>query len=928
MNHHDAVARLIDLERGINSMITMAPERNVELFLALEEALTLARSVGDQRLAAYLELATGVPTYFDSGPGAALPILEDADIRLERLDMVNSHVLMAYGSALVRAGQFERAAVAFEKAVEHSEAVGDWAGAAWARYFHASQLFGLKRPLEAESVALLGLLQAELVGLPDLWRELRALYGEAATKQGRSASYTMRASPTDGLKALEASLDLTMHAFNEGDNERGRWVLSNVLGRLDAISFLPGTSMDFRYLFGDLSLSSGAVAQATAIVDGALAIIEQHGSSRQSWLLRRSQFLALRLRILSVSGIGATEESIRVRSDCEATLLRIRDPRRRAKTRLNLAKSKPNAESALDCLALARDIADDPRLIDTRCEALLIAAMSSDSPQDQLRILDVLDNLLPQLAEAYRKGPPGQQGFLARSGARSFLKQDPDFFQNIVAKIAATANAMRFSALWEIDSTAALEFADRTKIDLSVAGEMTAMAQLALDFTCDSPRALASARRAATFVAGLVEGAAALGNRAEVVAAYQEELAMAMVVLAVSDELDDWALALELADATGRGNLRALIGRGQRAGIPMGDMARLSPSEAVHHAAQHLGAGSDRRRVDLSLFEHTLGCAFCVVKHDSGRELLGFRFDVSNTGIGMTEFAVRGPALQLLEQPSTWRRKQKGMAPNHPDWTELSKALTVGLPKALGQRDVIAVSAPDPLFATLPWSALVVDEALLIERAAVFVTPALSLLRPAIDAQQPADGLMYAASNLSEQEFPLERERQAFREQARWRPHPVTSGAEFRTALSQPDRYGFAYVAAHGGGAGQETFIELEDGSRFEVRDAIAANWASIVILNCCQSANQTAPLGADPVGLPLAMLLRGADCVIGCSIDIGATSASHIGGDIIRSIAAGQPPVYAVAQAQRSHLNNGRPMNTPIFYWAPLIPVTFEVPR
>ena len=298
-----------------------------------------------------------------------------------------------------------------------------------------------------------------------------------------------------------------------------------------------------------------------------------------------------------------------------------------------------------------------------------------------------------------------------------------------------------------------------------------------------------------------------------------------------------------------------------------------------------------------------------------GHTAAALRFTIGDRDAAL---ATAVAVIAQIEAAALERRREEAFRRLRGDWVATLEALA-----DLGTGEAIAPG--DPLLAGIPWSAGVTGpDEMLIHRYAVQIVPALSLLTgPRTLAGAPGQALVYTVERTEgESTLDTSAERAAWAAQPRWAtfPRDLTqrlTADEFTGALSRRGRWAVAYIASHGKGNGLDHSLLHADGSVLSVREALRLWWPEPVVLSSCHVGGMAPAPGADPLGLPLVCLLRGASFVIGCNEEIGYKGASSIGAALAERLATSdETPAEVLRSAQLRWL--ARRPDGPFRSWAP----------
>ncbi|MBS2963559.1 CHAT domain-containing protein [Actinocrinis puniceicyclus] len=212
-----------------------------------------------------------------------------------------------------------------------------------------------------------------------------------------------------------------------------------------------------------------------------------------------------------------------------------------------------------------------------------------------------------------------------------------------------------------------------------------------------------------------------------------------------------------------------------------------------------------------------------------------------------------------------------------PVWRELAAALLPPDLDALlrgrpSDDPVVLLVVPDGPISLIPFAGLPLsDGSLLVDHAAAVVMPNLNLL-PAPDAApapvraRPRLALLNCGPTRYEGEF-----RSALRELATAWPDGVetvvtSDGEQMRAQLTCGREYDLAAISNHGVTARRAATrgILLNGGGIITVQAAYGIAWPRDVVLHACWAAHVTVSTRDEPIGLPTACLIGGAQSVLG----------------------------------------------------------------
>jgi CHAT domain len=256
------------------------------------------------------------------------------------------------------------------------------------------------------------------------------------------------------------------------------------------------------------------------------------------------------------------------------------------------------------------------------------------------------------------------------------------------------------------------------------------------------------------------------------------------------------------------------------------------------------------------------------------------------------------------------------------DWETLADRL---LPRGLRERLAACppedperlLIVPDGNLALLPWAALHVGGRPLIESAVLQLAPAIELAGIADPRRLVSNSVLAHLADPGDSE-----ELQALGENG------VVEMASSRSAFLgglESGRFGGAYLAAHGRDVGLRQAIEFADGSTLSAAGAIGCSWPRWTILSSCLVGRVEQVAGAEPLGLPISCMVKGADTVIASVVEISDAGARRICGPLAARLAAGADPAASLRAVQLVHL--GRKLSTVADGFG-LVAISTEAPR
>lgn len=248
----------------------------------------------------------------------------------------------------------------------------------------------------------------------------------------------------------------------------------------------------------------------------------------------------------------------------------------------------------------------------------------------------------------------------------------------------------------------------------------------------------------------------------------------------------------------------------------------------------------------------------------------------------------------VMSAPSTPAEAQR--------WTSLSQAL---LPEPL-RRALLdhptdsptwLVIVPDASLAALPWCALPLDDGRPLAAAAVIqLVPTLELLAPptATGRKPRRHFVMYTD--------PAMTDARRTGVLTRLGGVLVADRAQFLDELSGTEPGG-AYVAAHGEGRGLQQHLMFDSRTPLSAASALAIRWPAWTIFAACLVGRIESTAGEEPLGLPIACLLGGAQTVIGGVLKVNNVTSDDLLTGVLLGLLAGQHPAAALRAAQIRYL-------------------------
>jgi hypothetical protein len=138
---------------------------------------------------------------------------------------------------------------------------------------------------------------------------------------------------------------------------------------------------------------------------------------------------------------------------------------------------------------------------------------------------------------------------------------------------------------------------------------------------------------------------------------------------------------------------------------------------------------------------------------------------------------------------------------------------------------------------------------------------------------------------------------------------PVPFGGKLAHALSKPQRWGFAHLAAHGDGAGLSQYLRIP-GETLSFGVALTLNWPESVLMASCHVGQVVNVADAEPLSLVMALLSGGARCVVAGITSVDDAGTGKIAGCIVGAIRErGVSLAVALRDAQRRAADDGEPV-------------------
>lgn len=889
------------------------------LEISSRKAAALAASLGDQVALLLAEAGLGSALARLGRTGEALDLLDGIPVRLEEKGQTNAVACLALGDLLHDSGRDSRPAYA--AAVRHGDQERNFDTSLVARVRLLMTTFSLTSEVDRTLLEEASL-QSQLRGSRSATKQLEAfsqLAGVAIRRQSMGR----------GVLGLSQTVEVVNDLIGKGQIERARWAALNSVDRMKSTTLrLVGLDDAIEEVLAETLMRTGAYADAIDLCQHQIALL---GSSR---LRFRSAFRLAKchLRLAAAwSAIGnpsKVSEALRKATDAAGE---VRHAWSRRHLELTIAKQSIDGDGGDACLKLA-EVARSEGMVDLEFDALIAGSNSIEDLSARVQFLRDVEADLPRLSDAFRRGQVSRQwGRREHAGAVAYLRRNLNHFEGTVDGYRSLIRAGIVGTLLQYDPEAAREELDSEQGSLAGRYEPLALLELAATAGSESPLRFERARRAVPTLRAQMTGAASIGYRREAFDQLREGWALALVTLAESPSPADWQASFDLADAAGHGSLVGLRHRGMRGGLALDEksesldvrarffnsLVQIDPSDTI--AVGGLDSLGPRRHI-----------LFVVVLHEPGESMTGIRYLADRGSVQQVgAFELKGRSLQLVEQPLEWIG---GMRADHGDWKRLSEAL-LGDPEApdpllrpfpmskSGEAGTV-VACVDPLLSQIPWCALWIGEKLMLEVGPLQLVPTVALLGAPKSESAPTSAggaLAYCVEHTVGVEGVLDVQDELAACRRNWTVAMPTGSDEFAAALRSRNEYEFAYVASHGVRTPDGSALLHPDGTTFGVREALGCWWPKTVVMSSCNSSHSDVSPGSDPVGLPLAMIVRGAEHVVGCSHLVGQRGAKSLGESVIDLIAQGVLPAEALQQAQLAWLNqHGGPGGSGLFNWAP----------
>ena len=307
----------------------------------------------------------------------------------------------------------------------------------------------------------------------------------------------------------------------------------------------------------------------------------------------------------------------------------------------------------------------------------------------------------------------------------------------------------------------------------------------------------------------------------------------------------------------------------------------------------------------------------------SGDDLL--LVTVTPTGLNLDSTARDGALMALIERAclgryrlQTYRDLPALSGAAATPWTTLSQLGARLLPPAVRARlhpSHRLLIVPAGALHALPWAALRLDDAWLVEQAVIELLPSLAALRPAAPlVPEAAPALLVGCSEFGGRAPPLPRALETLDLVAAGWPGPptrLTGTAVTRQAILElaaagelrPYRLLHFATHAHLGGRGLLGHIKLTDNDLLVDEVLRLGLGDSIVILAACSGAASEVLPGDEVLSLSRALLAAGATSVVAGLWELYDNAAPPLFAHFYASLAAHTDPALALAHAQRAML-------------------------
>ncbi|MCA9628582.1 MAG: CHAT domain-containing protein [Myxococcales bacterium] len=261
-------------------------------------------------------------------------------------------------------------------------------------------------------------------------------------------------------------------------------------------------------------------------------------------------------------------------------------------------------------------------------------------------------------------------------------------------------------------------------------------------------------------------------------------------------------------------------------------------------------------------------------------------------------------------------------------WDEMSELGQVFIPKDV--QIALALAGPDSPIDILivptgdlyafPFSACVVNGEPILSCAVVTVAPSVRLIE-ALDSRESGAAsrgpLIYVDTALPG----AEAERSALRRASPDASEPG-SVAELRQALTEGNRYQWISLAVHGefDAGGLHQYLRLSARDTLTVGDCMDLTFARRMVAGACWIGRVDHVHGADPIGLPIACMMRGTGVFVGGLFPISDEATGHILAGVYSRLVVGEPLPAALRREQLEYFRL-RP-DAPLRAWAGLVAI------
>lgn len=907
--------RMLD---GLDQKFNEAGSQNqlVEMVALAQEAYRIAFALNDRaRYEGYAAIIGSLLAELGH-THEALSWLEPVVEHLERIGRPSARPRLWLARSLRAQGRRDEAIAIFGKAIMELDAERDYAVALGARFETAALLIERGTAddlLDARSILRGAADQVAIIGLADDRRTLNALNRKLGHDTGPSwtrlgALATVLAA--DDSTRIRQAVNAAAAARYAGDYDYAEWLMQHVAFGIDNVRVpIKAVSLKLRLNIAYMIAGSASLRGDTS---GAVRALRQAlDRVPDDWprMMFGVRFaLAQVLSALAVMSSNAGDDEA---AESWAQLVldgldKHFSRAQRAELLLEVSKIR-SGDAARHDLDRVLTLANDRRTLGIRCEALQQRAAACDDPEEALSYLDQAATVLSKLESRHPA--------------------------NVIDRLRRQTTLGRVQALALTDPVRAAAALSELNYGTSDGAGYDEL-RFRLDRVLGSDHVSVSLEPAVAALVQHLETAGSWARRDKVFLQLRKDWAAALDILATRTDHHAALLALQLIEVSNRGTLAAFAYRGAAVGLALADTAQKSGSDTfdkrLRKAAETLRTSSRRSTKVLTELRGRPALVFAITAHERERSARGVRVAIdSHAQTRLSPFTVTGAALRLLELA---RLNLYQSSAAEEGWADLSRALlgddidNVTSKTSQGPAVPLLIVTGSSLLAGLPWCAMTLgDGEPLLSRTPLQFAPSLSLLTGApAKTARPDRALLYAV-DYPDQASALNtaRERAAMLHQRQWRPTPADtaqplSKEAFLEALAGRDRWAIGYIAAHGGGSGAGHRILHADGSALAVADALDLWWPELVILSSCHVGTFKPIPGADPLGIPLACLLRGASYVIGCNEAIGDAGASSIGAAIIEHLAAGAEPANAVQAAQQQWLASASPKERTFSSWAP----------